>query len=313
LRKLITLTITVVFLFSVKIACSWIDNFSHYFSDTSPSVGMSFLKLGIGARAVALGGAYSSVAKDPTAVFWNPSGVIYAEGLDMSFSHLTLMEDIKYECFALSTGDGNQGVGIGIGGVFYGNMELREDRPSEEPIGTFNAYSFLIKLSYGHRLGSDFAVGISMGGILERIYIYSTDTYTFDFGLRYSPSMIKSVVISANINNLGPMVKYIDECFKLPLTTKLGCSYATDIWKSNVTITGEISKPIDAPLTSALGVEADFSYLSLRFGYSSNNKSVVRWATGLGIKYKFLSIDYSFSPYLMDIGINQCISLNLDL
>ena len=31
-----------------------------------------FLKIGIGARALALGGAYSAIADDASALYWNP-------------------------------------------------------------------------------------------------------------------------------------------------------------------------------------------------------------------------------------------------
>src|SRR5215470_12611647 len=34
-----------------------------------------FLKIGIGARAEGMGGAFVAVADDPSAVFWNPSGI----------------------------------------------------------------------------------------------------------------------------------------------------------------------------------------------------------------------------------------------
>ena len=35
----------------------------------------NFLKLGAGARAEAMGGAYAAVADDATALYWNPAGL----------------------------------------------------------------------------------------------------------------------------------------------------------------------------------------------------------------------------------------------
>ncbi len=313
LKKYIVLVTTIIFLFSYKISAKWTNELRDYFNATAPSVGMSFLKIGMGARAISLGGAYSSIVKDPTAVYWNPAAVIYTEGMDVSFSHLSLMEDIRYEFIAISSGDKNQGIGIGMGGLFYGGMELRDENPSEEPVGTFDAYSFLVKLSYGHTLGSDLIGGVSIGGIFERIYVYSTHSYTFDFGIRYFPNIIKPVEFSLNVNNLGPKIKYLDETYRLPFTTKLGCSYKIRMRNTDLIITTEISKSIDSPLSSAVGLETSFSFLSIRFGYSFNEKSALGWASGLGIKYKFLSIDYSVSPYLMDLGIRQAVSLTFDL
>lgn len=312
MNKKSALVIIMLFLFLTEISGGWTENLKDYFADTAPSVGMSFLKIGIGARAISLGGAYSSIVKDATAVFWNPGGVIYTEGLDASFSHLSLMEGVRYESVAISTGDGNQGFGIGMGGVFYGNMELRDESPSEEPMGTFNAYSFVAKASYGHRLGNDIVAGVSVGAILEKIYVYSTHTYTIDFALRYSPFIIKPIIFSLHLNNLGPKVQYVDETFRLPLTTKLGCSYSARRFNTDLTVITEIVKSLDTSLSGATGLELGFSHISLRFGYNYGDKNAGRWAGGLGVKYNFLSIDYSFAPYLMDLGAKQCVSLNLD-
>jgi hypothetical protein len=273
---------------------------------------MSFLKVGMGARAVALGGAYSPVVRDPTAVYWNPSGVIFTRGLDVHFSHLSLMEDINYEFIALSTGDERQGIGFGMGGVFYGDMEVRGEQPSTEPVGVFNAYSFLAKVSYGRRLGGDIVGGVSISGILEKIYIYSTHTYTIDFGMLYFLPVLKPTVLSLNVNNLGPKVVYIDETFRLPLTAKMGISYPRKIFMTNMVFSGEVSKSIDSPIMGGLGIESNFSSLSLRFGYQYNESSIQRFSGGVGIRYRFLSLDYTVSPYLMDLGLKHCVSLNLD-
>ena len=46
------------------------------FSKTKESgVGSAWLKLNPGARGVALGDAYLSIAKGPEAIFWNPAGI----------------------------------------------------------------------------------------------------------------------------------------------------------------------------------------------------------------------------------------------
>ncbi len=297
---------------SFSLSAQWTDNINDYFNKTAPSVGMSFLKIGMGARAISLAGTYSSIVRDPTAVYWNPAGVIYSEGIDVSFSHLSLMEDIYYEFVALSTGDTRQGVGLGMGGVFYGGMELRGNTPSEEPIGTFSAYSFLIKFAYARRLGNDFVLGGSIGGILERIYIYSTHTYTLDVGLLYYLPVFKPLVFSLNVNNLGPKVVYIDDSFRLPLTGKIGGSYTMQRGKATVMLATDVSKSIDSPLSSGFGIETGYSFLKVRLGYRYNEKNIRRWTAGFGVQYKFLSIDYSLSPYLMDMGKKHCISLNFD-
>ncbi len=41
--------------------------------------GASFLEIGVGARALGMGGAYVSVADDGTAFYWNPAGLAFSE------------------------------------------------------------------------------------------------------------------------------------------------------------------------------------------------------------------------------------------
>jgi len=39
------------------------------------TVGLKFLDIGVGGRALAMGEAYSAVANDASAIFWNPAGI----------------------------------------------------------------------------------------------------------------------------------------------------------------------------------------------------------------------------------------------
>lgn len=43
-----------------------------------------FLEIGVGGRAVGMGGAFTAVADDPSAFYWNPCGLGYSEGLKFS-------------------------------------------------------------------------------------------------------------------------------------------------------------------------------------------------------------------------------------
>ena len=45
------------------------------FAQTGATVGLSYLKIGVDARAAAMGEAYTSVTKDASATFWNPAGL----------------------------------------------------------------------------------------------------------------------------------------------------------------------------------------------------------------------------------------------
>src|SRR3989338_1226409 len=44
-------------------------------ADSDGSSSANFLKIGVGARAVGLGGAYTAIAEGASAAYWNPAGI----------------------------------------------------------------------------------------------------------------------------------------------------------------------------------------------------------------------------------------------
>ena len=43
--------------------------------DKTGTTAAKFLSLGVGSKAVGMGGAFTSVANDATAMYWNPAGL----------------------------------------------------------------------------------------------------------------------------------------------------------------------------------------------------------------------------------------------
>ena len=47
----------------------------------------NYLKIGVGARATAMGGAFTAIADDATALYWNPAGLSQIKGKQLSASY----------------------------------------------------------------------------------------------------------------------------------------------------------------------------------------------------------------------------------
>jgi hypothetical protein len=74
-----------------------------------------FLEVGAGARAVAMGGAYTAVADDPSSFYWNPSGLGYIEGLKLSGMYADLWEGLaSYSVVGLAAAVPGAVVGINL-------------------------------------------------------------------------------------------------------------------------------------------------------------------------------------------------------
>ena len=51
------------------------------------------LKIGVSARATAMGSAFTGLADDATAVFWNPGGLVNVKGNEVSINHVSWAAD----------------------------------------------------------------------------------------------------------------------------------------------------------------------------------------------------------------------------
>ncbi|HXC63883.1 MAG TPA: UPF0164 family protein, partial [bacterium] len=71
-------------------------------ADGNGTSGADFLKIGMGARPAAMGGAYGAVADDADATRWNPAGLALLDRNEVDFMHLAYLADINYESLAMA-------------------------------------------------------------------------------------------------------------------------------------------------------------------------------------------------------------------
>ncbi|MCK4352442.1 hypothetical protein KAW65_03430 [candidate division WOR-3 bacterium] len=82
-----------------------------------------FLELGFGARAIAMGGAYTAVSDDAYAIFWNPAGSRVNKKFESIFSFLTLFKEAYIASGAAKCGIRGRGVFSG-GFAFFSTKEI---------------------------------------------------------------------------------------------------------------------------------------------------------------------------------------------
>ena len=68
------------------------------------STSAAFLKIGVGARAIGMAGAFTAVADDPYAIYWNPAGLSLLSGSQASFTHNDYFQDLKQDFMTYSFG-----------------------------------------------------------------------------------------------------------------------------------------------------------------------------------------------------------------
>jgi len=163
-----------------------------------------FLKIGAGARAIGMGGAYTAIANDIYGVYWNPAGVANSpQNGQVAFNHVNWLADISYDFAAAS-------LNVGEVGTFFMSMTslgVPEDkvRTNEFPEGDgrmWDAKYLAIGVGFARKLTDKFSVGINLKYIREGIWNNSASGMAIDIGTFYV-SPFNDMVIAASISNFG--------------------------------------------------------------------------------------------------------------
>lgn len=122
-----------LFIFSISLFILILSVLSLYAEMESGSGGepWAFLKTGVGARAVGMGGAFVAVSDDSTAVYWNPAGLGLLKNKSLTVMHVlpywdpSDMGNHNYFSFCYPTNLGNFGGSLNFFRI--GNIEYTEE------------------------------------------------------------------------------------------------------------------------------------------------------------------------------------------
>jgi len=267
-------------------------------SEDVGTCGAQFLKIGVGGRAMAMGGAFVGLSDDASGIYWNPAGLANMNKTEALFMHLVWFQDISYEYFACAKPDGKSGTtGLGIGYLHMGKLQGRDQEGN--PTSDFTSSDMLITISHGHNLLNS---GVSLGGsvkyINEKIKDKNVYAFAFDLGCIYQ-TPLEGLRLGGLVQNLGQKIKFVKESDKLPTLFKLGVSYSRNLMQSPVNLAMDIYSPSDGRMSLHLGAECIYENTFIgRIGYKNLSQSTEsNLSLGFGLmltKVQTFSVDYAF-------------------
>jgi len=288
------------------------------------STSAAFLKLGVGARAAALGGAFAAVPGDPFAIYWNPAGLAYAgPGKSVGFFHNEYFQGLGQEFLSYSAPAKNGGWGLGLNYFYAGDgLERRSGlneadaaNPISPPEGEFGAYDLAFSAGYARRYAGDYALGAAFKVIRQSVDDESGASAALDLGLLREFSWRGGAYTAGlSVQNLGPGIKFVERRYALPLIVRAGLSRRLE--ESGALLTLEADKPSDNYPSVAVGAEYPLTgRLSLRSGYRyrQHGNELGAWSgfsAGAGVAFDRLTLDYAFSPFGV-LGNSHRFSLHL--
>jgi len=269
----------------------------------------SFLNLGVGANALAMGGAVTSLSTGVHSLFWNPGCLGWLVGTEATFMHSEYFQSIRYENLGFAHGTNSFGIGFSLKGLYLVEMEERIG-PSENSISTFGAYFVVPSLSLAKSLGNNFSLGTSVKLVYQKIGEDKAVSFGGDIGMSVK-GVIRSLKAGFVLTNLGTKIGFLNSSFSLPTRLRTGFSYS--LFNENVSLAFDVIKPLKEDFEYCFGVEGIImEKLCLRAGYRSelqNTGSFAGASAGVGFKIEDIDIDYAFSSY-GELGLTHNFSIS---
>ncbi len=248
----------------------------------------AFLKVGVGARAIAMGDAYTAVGDDVSAIFWNPAGIGRLQGVNYLVSYNRWYVDTAVYAAAVTYRVNKGVIGLSLRSFQTGSIE---ERTIFQPTGTgrmINGNAIVAGLTYAAQPTNKLSVGVRLRYARQSIYTQSTGTPIMDIGTHFHTGF-KSIRLSMSLKNLGKDVSYVDNAYYMPLNFTTGV--AMEIYGNKeegdptyLTVSAEAAYAVDYAARAHAGGELVLSnLLAVRGGYKFNYDGE-KWSMGGGLK-----------------------------
>lgn len=285
-----------------------------------------FLKIGVGARGVAMGESFVAVANDASALFWNPAGLVEIQQNQVIASHTEYVVDISHEYFGLVYHLGESDVvGASFSSLHMKDMEITTET---QPFGTGRFFSFgdiAVGVSYSRKMTEQFSFGATVRYAEETLDVLKMRSVMIDLGTLYWTGL-GSTRFAVTISNFGSDVQpkgsvtqfngastSTFQSFSLPTVFKLGVAMEPiQNEDSRLTTSLQLNHPNDNSEHFRVGFEYSYqSTLFLRGGvkrtigqklFGQDETSPEDFSLGAGFSVELAGVsrvnaDYAFARF----------------
>jgi hypothetical protein len=290
-----------------------------------------FAYLGAGPRGNAMGGAFTAVSNDVTSIYWNPAGLMEANGFQAHFMHSKqFISTIQNNFIAFSLPySQNSAAGLSLYYLTVNDIKdsrnaynIIEDKVDPSKVTLFNTGDYILTASYAQKFNEQLNWGVNLKLIYRDFEIESASGIGFDAALKYSYGDLKLGAVIRDAT--GTLMTWTTNTTQfITPSLRLGAAYWFEFDDYNLEIipavdlnilgeNREYASQINAGPYSAdflTGMEINYdAIISLRFGIDD----LQRFNSGAGIQLPHVNVDYAFTAYANELGDIHRISLHIN-
>jgi hypothetical protein len=279
----------------------------------------SFLRMGLGAKALAMGNTGVAMPVNAYSTFYNPAALSALENRIFGLSYSFLSLDRQYSFISVALEIPPQG-GVSISWIRTSVNELKSYNSVGQETGDINQSANAVYFSFGRPVIFDnLAIGVSIKILFEYIndgtsdFDYSSNGVGLDFGMQYRVQ--DNLTIAYQVRDINSKLKAnTDKLFefggttidKFPVIHKFGVYYLTNFY--GIRGVYEFERSDKGDTKHHFGIETvSGENLALRLGLNDGYPTF-----GAGLDFEVMKIksflDYAFLPSVIDEGSSHIFS-----
>ena len=267
----------------------------------------AFLRSGVGVRALGLGGAFSAIADDPSAGFWNPAGLAQLNELQLQFSVYHLSRDRRQSYISVAAPFGLRGsLGLSWVGFQVSGIEARSAN-TPDPDFVFRNSNHLFLFTFAYRIFSGVYLGGNFKMLYQTLHQVTALSTGLDAGVLLFPlNYLRLAVVLRDVRHSLQWSNGRKE--RVPTSLRIAAALHLT---SNFLLSADLHKTASRNFSLSVGTEyVALNRLPIRIGYLDHT---VVAGGGLDVYLRTfdLRLDYAYGKDFLDGGDVHKIAIGL--